>query len=506
MEKSAVYDYISGKDPKDLSADFLAYLSALDQVNSVSKSTASSIVKELENQRTSLKLIASENFTSLPTQFAASNLLTDNYAEGFPYHRFYAGCDNVDDIEYTAVELAKKIFGAEHAFVQPHSGADANLIAYWGILTTKIEVPMLEELGDTNPAHLTDEQWAKVRKALGNQRLLGLNYYSGGHLTHGYRFNVSAKMFDAYTYNVNKETGVLDYDEIEKIAMEVKPLILLTGYSAYPRLINFKRMKEIADKVGAVFMVDMAHFSGLVAGGVMTGEYNPIPYADVATTTTHKTLRGPRAGLILCKNEFKDSMDKACPLVMGGPLPHILAAKAVALTEVDTPEYKEYAHNIVKNSQALAAALQAEGLKVATGGTDNHLMLIDLGDTDLNGRQGESVLRKCDITCNRNALPFDKNGPWYTSGLRIGTPAATTLGMGVDQMKEIASIIAYIIKNTKSAIISKGKNEGKKSKAKFDISEEIVLNAKKRVKALVDKYPVYPELDLEFLKAHYVVD
>ncbi len=504
MEKSAVYDYISGKDPKDLSADFLAYLSALDQVNSVSKSTASSIVKELENQRTSLKLIASENFTSLPTQFAASNLLTDNYAEGFPYHRFYAGCDNVDDIEYTAVELAKKIFGAEHAFVQPHSGADANLIAYWGILTTRIEVPMLEELGETNPAHLTDEQWAKVREALGNQRLLGLNYYSGGHLTHGYRFNVSAKMFDAYTYNVNKETGVLDYDEIEKIAMEVKPLILLTGYSAYPRLINFKRMKEIADKVGAVFMVDMAHFSGLVAGGVMTGEYNPIPYADVATTTTHKTLRGPRAGIILCKNEFKDSMDKACPLVMGGPLPHILAAKAVALTEVDTPEYKEYAHNIVKNSQALAAALQEEGLKIATGGTDNHLMLIDLGETDLNGRQGESVLRKCDITCNRNALPFDKNGPWYTSGLRIGTPAATTLGMGVDEMKEIASIIAYIIKNSKSAIISKGKNEGKKSKAKFDISEEVVSNAKKRVKALVDKYPVYPELDLDFLKAHYV--
>ncbi|MCF6335784.1 MAG: glycine hydroxymethyltransferase, partial [Spirochaetales bacterium] len=265
MEKSAVYDYISGKDPKDLSADFLAYLSALDQVNKVSKSTASSIVKELENQRTSLKLIASENFTSLPTQFAASNLLTDNYAEGFPYHRFYAGCDNVDDIEATAVELAKKIFGAEHAFVQPHSGADANLIAYWGILTTKIEIPMLEGIGETNPAHLTDAQWAKVREALGNQRLLGLDYYSGGHLTHGYRFNLSAKMFDAYTYNVNKETGVLDYDEIEKLAMEIKPLILLTGYSAYPRLINFKRMKEIADKVGAVFMVDMAHFSGLFA-------------------------------------------------------------------------------------------------------------------------------------------------------------------------------------------------------------------------------------------------
>ena len=506
MEKSAVYDYISGKDPKDLSADFLAYLSALDQVYKVSKSTASSIVKELENQRTSLKLIASENFTSMATQFAASNLLTDNYAEGFPYHRFYAGCDNVDDIEATAVELAKKIFGAEHAFVQPHSGADANLIAYWGILTTKIEVPMLERMGETNPSALSDEQWAIIREALGNQRLLGLNYYSGGHLTHGYRFNVSAKMFDAYTYNVNRETGVLDYDEIEKIAMEVKPLILLTGYSAYPRLINFKRMKEIADKVGAVFMVDMAHFSGLVAGGVMTGEYNPIPYADVATTTTHKTLRGPRAGLVLCTEEFKDSMDKACPLVMGGPLPHILAAKAVALTEVDTPEYKVYAHNIVKNSQALAAALQSEGLKIATGGTDNHLMLVDLGDTGLNGRQGESVLRQCNITCNRNALPFDVNGPWYTSGLRIGTPAATTLGMTTDDMKEIASIIAYIIKNTKPATIKKGKNEGKLSKAKVDITDDVVANAKARVKIVVDKYPVYPELDLDFMRKHYVID
>jgi len=265
-------------------------------------------------------------------------------------------------------------------------------------------------------------------------------------------------------------------------------------------------MKEIADRVGAVLMVDMAHFAGLVAGGVMTGDYNPIPFADVVTTTTHKTLRGPRAGLVLCKEEFKDSVDKACPLVMGGPLPHIIAAKAVALTEVDTPEFKEYAHNIVKNSQALAAALQDEGLKIATGGTDNHLMLVDLNDIGINGRQGESVLRECDITCNRNALPFDKNGPWYTSGLRIGTPATTTLGMNTDDMKEIASIIAHIIKNTKSAIIKKGKNEGKKSKAKYDIPEEVVADAKARVKVLVDKYPVYPELDLDFLKDHYVID
>ena len=506
MEKSGVYDYIKGKDPESLSADFIAYLSALDQVSKVSKNTASSIVKELENQRTSLKLIASENFTSLSTQFAASNLLTDNYAEGFPYHRFYAGCDNVDDIEADAVETAKRIFGAEHAFVQPHSGADANLIAFWAILTTKIEVPMLEGMEETNPANLSTDQWAKIREALGNQKLLGLNYYSGGHLTHGYRFNLSAKMFDAYTYNVNRETGILDYDKIKVIAKEVRPLILLAGYSAYPRLINFRKMKEIADRVGAVLMVDMAHFAGLVAGGVMTGDFNPFPFADVVTTTTHKTLRGPRAGLVLCKEEFKDAVDKACPLVMGGPLPHIIAAKAVALTETDTPEFKKYAHDIVDNSKALAAALQEEGLKIATGGTDNHLMLVDLGDTGINGRQGESVLRECDITCNRNALPFDVNGPWYTSGLRIGTPATTTLGMTTDDMKEIASIIAYIIKNTKPSVIKKGKNEGKLSKAKFDISDEVVANAKARVKTLVDKYPVYPELDLDFMKDHYVVD
>lgn len=506
MEKAGVYDYIKGKDPESLSADFLAYLSALDQVNKVSKSTASSIVKELENQRTSLKLIASENFTSLSTQFAASNLLTDNYAEGYPYHRFYAGCDNVDDIENNAAETAKRIFGAEHAFVQPHSGADANLIAYWAILTTKIEVPMLEEMGETHPSNLSHQQWTTIREALGNQRLLGLNYYSGGHLTHGYRFNVSAKMFDAYTYNVNHATCLLDYDEIRANAIEVKPLILLAGYSAYPRLINFRKMKEIADHVGAVFMVDMAHFAGLVAGGVMTGDYNPFPFADVVTTTTHKTLRGPRSGLILCKEEFKDAVNKACPLVMGGPLPHIIAAKAVALTEVDTPEFKIYAHGIVDNSRALAAAFRAEEIEMSTGGSDNHLLLIDLRKTEINGRQGEGVLRECGITCNRNALPFDPNGPWYTSGLRIGTAAVTTLGMNEDNMKEIASIITLIIKNTKPAIIKKGKNEGQPSKSRYEIPKDVLKEARARVKVLVDKYPVYPELDLKFLKKHYVTE
>ncbi len=505
MSKSAVQEYIAGRSPEEIDTGFLAYLASLEMVSKVSPETASSIVKEFENQRTNLKLIASENFTSLATQLAAGNLLTDNYAEGYPFHRFYAGCDNVDDIEAYAVDMACKIFGAENAFVQPHSGADANLIAYWAILTTKIETPMLEEIGDLNPAHLSREDWDKIREALGNQKLLGLDYYSGGHLTHGYRFNVSAKMFDAYTYSVNKETGLLDYDEIEKMAMEIKPLILLTGYSAYPRLINFKRMKEIADKVGAVFMVDMAHFSGLVAGKVMTGEYNPVPYADVVTTTTHKTLRGPRSGLVLCKDEFADAVNKACPLVMGGPLPHIIAAKAVALTEASKPEFEDYAKKIVENSKALAGYCMDEGITVATGGTDNHLFLLDVRSFDLNGRQAENLLRECGITCNRNALPFDPNGPWYTSGLRLGTAALTTLGMGDSEMKEIASIIKLLLSNAKPAVIKSGKNAGKKSKAKYEIDPEVVKTARSLVKALLDEYPLYPELDLDYMKEKFVI-
>jgi len=504
MSNTAVKDYLAGKKPDEINTGFLAYLSSLEMVYNVSKGTAASIVKEFENQRTNLKLIASENFTSLATQLAAGNLLTDNYAEGYPFHRFYAGCENVDDIEAYAVEMAKKIFGAENAFVQPHSGADANLIAYWAILTTMIETPLLEKIGDMNPAHLSREDWDNVREALGNQKLLGLDYYSGGHLTHGYRLNVSAKMFDAYTYSVNKETGLLDYDEIEKMAMEIKPLILLTGYSAYPRLINFKRMKEIADKVNAVFMVDMAHFSGLVAGKVMTGEYNPVPYADVVTTTTHKTLRGPRSGMILCKDKFADSVNKACPLVMGGPLPHIIAAKAVALTEAAKPEFQDYARTIVENSKALAGYCMKEGITVATGGTDNHLFLLDVRSFNLNGRQAESFLRECGITCNRNALPFDPNGPWYTSGLRLGTAALTTLGMGDEEMKEIASVIYLLLSNSTPATIKTGKNAGKKSRAKYDIDPEVVKTARARVAVLLEKYPLYPELDLEYMKKKFV--
>jgi len=504
MAGSAVRDYISSVGVENVDAGALGYIAALEKVAHVSPETASSIVKELRDQRNNLKLIASENYSSLSSQLAMGNLLTDKYAEGYPNHRFYAGCDNVDTIESYAVEQAKKLFNAEYAYVQPHSGADANLIAYWAILATRVQTPMLEEIEETNPAKLSREQWDKIRKANGNQRIMGLDYYSGGHLTHGYRFNVSAQMFDAYSYGVNADTGVLEYDEIEKMAMEVKPLILITGYSAYPRLINFKRMKEIADKVGAVFLVDMAHFAGLVAGKVMTGDYDPVAHADVVTTTTHKTLRGPRGGLILAKEEFAEAVDKGCPLVIGGPLPHVIAAKAVAFTEANSPDFAGYAQRIVENSHALADACVSEGMKLSSGGTDNHLMLLDVTGFGLNGRQAESVLRECGITLNRNALPEDPNGPWYTSGLRIGTPAATTLGMGAEEMREIAAIINYVLSNTKPKILTKGKNAGKPSKAKYDIDQSVIDGAIQRVGDLLVRYPVYPELDLDFMTKHFI--
>jgi len=431
------------------------------------------------------------------------NLLTDKYSEGFPFHRFYAGCDNVDDIEALACETACKLFGADHAYVQPHSGADANLCAYWAILNHRIQVPALEKIGETNVSHLTREQWNHIRSLTGNQRIFGLDYYSGGHLTHGYRQNVSAQMFDAYSYTVDKETGLLDYDQILKQAMEIRPLILIAGFSAYPRRINFRRMREIADACGATLMVDMAHFAGLVAGKVFEGEYNPVLWADVVTTTTHKTLRGPRGGMILCKEEFAESVDKGCPLVIGGPLPHVMAAKAIALIEASKPEFEDYAHKIVENAQALAKACMDEGIPVATNGTDNHLMLLDVTPFGLNGRQAETVLRNCGVTLNRNALPFDVNGPWYTSGLRIGTPAVTTLGMGEPEMKEIASIIALVLKNTKPARITKGENAGSLSKAKAVTESGAAEEATRRVKALLDRFVLYPELDLTFLQENY---
>ncbi|MBP5756505.1 MAG: serine hydroxymethyltransferase, partial [Spirochaetales bacterium] len=333
--------------------------------------------------------------------------------------------------------------------------------------------------------------------------LLGLDYYSGGHITHGYRMNVSGHMFDTYSYSVSPKTGVLDYDDILRRAMEIKPLILLAGYSAYPRKINFRKMREIADACGAVLMVDMAHFAGLVAGKVLSGDYDPVMWADVVTTTTHKTLRGPRGGMILCRQRFADSVDQGCPLVIGGPLPHVMAAKAIALKEASTPEFADYARKIAENAKALAQAFMDDGMVLQTGGTDNHMMLLDVTGLGLNGRQAESILISCGITLNRNALPFDKNGPWYTSGLRIGTPAVTTLGMGPEEMKEIASIITFVLKNAKPAIITKGENAGKPSRSKAVISDQAREAALGRVRKLLSKHVLYPELDLDFLEENF---
>jgi glycine hydroxymethyltransferase len=496
----ALSQYLQATPPDRVDSAFVAYLAALTQVATVAPEVAGSIVRELGDQRRNLKLIASENYCSLATQLAMGNLLTDKYAEGFPEHRFYAGCGNVDAIEARACAEAKQLFGAAHAYVQPHSGADANLIAYWAILETRVGVPGLEKLGEKNPTQLPAAQWNELRKELGNQRLLGLDYYSGGHLTHGYRFNVSARMFDVHSYSVDRETGLLDYAAIERQAREVRPLILLAGYSAYPRSIDFRRMRQIADAVGAVLMVDMAHFAGLVAGKVFQGDFDPVAHAQVVTSTTHKTLRGPRGGLVLCTEEFKDQVDKGCPLVIGGPLPHVMAAKAVAFIEARRPEFQSYAARILENSRALAQAAMDAGMTVATRGTDNHLLLIDVRPFGLTGRQAESIVREVGITLNRNSLPFDPNGPWYTSGLRVGTPATTTLGMRPRQMQEIAAILKLVLSSSKPEIAGAS---GAPSKAKYSIAPQALNEGKARVAALLEQFPVYPNLDLRFLEQHF---
>ncbi|MDR3193136.1 MAG: glycine hydroxymethyltransferase [Treponema sp.] len=509
MNPNPVVSYIAAVGAENVNTGLLAYLCNLEETARVAPEIAASIVRELENQRKRVKLIASENYCSLAVQLAMGNLFTDKYAEGMPAHRFYAGNENVDAVESLAAAEARGVFGAEYANVQPHCGADANLLAYWAILSTRVENPALERYKAANGGreinlyNLSEAQWKELKAELGNQRLLGLDYYSGGHLTHGYRYNVSARMFDVYSYSVSKETGLLDYDEIEKQAKEVKPLILLAGYSAYPRKINFKRMREIADTVGAVLMVDMAHFAGLVAGKVFAGEWDPVPWAQVVTSTTHKTLRGPRAGLVLSTREFAEALDKGCPLTMGGPLPHVIAAKAVAFREAGSPEFRQYARRIVENAQALAASCVKNGLEVLTGGTDNHLFLVNVRGQGLTGRQAESALQECNITLNRNSLPFDPNGPWYTSGLRIGTAALTSLGMGGAEMEELGVIISLVLKNTVAA--PDGKNPAKKSKARYVIAENAKKEALERVKDLLSRFPVYPELDLEILKKAFVL-
>nr|NGX44236.1 Serine hydroxymethyltransferase [Candidatus Anoxychlamydiales bacterium] len=346
-------DYLSNyfekvkKDKRSKKA--IAFFASLDSVNEIYPQVAEDILKELKDQRSYLKLIASENFSSLATQLAMGNLLTDKYSEGYVKHRFYAGCENVDNIEQLAIDEAKKLFNADHVYVQPHSGSDANLVALWSILVHKIQNKEVEKLSKKNAMELTKDEYEKIRQLLVNQKVMGMSLNSGGHLTHGYRLNISSKFLRSYTYDVDPKTHLLDYKRLETQVKEIKPLILIAGYSAYSRKLDFAKLKEIASTVGAVLMVDMAHFAGLVAGKVFTKNFDPIPYADIITSTTHKTLRGPRGGLILCKNEYKETIDRGCPLVLGGPMPNVIAAKAVAFKEANTKDFQNYSSQVVKN-------------------------------------------------------------------------------------------------------------------------------------------------------------
>ena len=399
------------------------------------------IDQELMRQRDKLEMIASENIVSQAVMEAQGSVLTNKYAEGYPGKRYYGGCEHVDVVETLAIERAKRLFGAEHANVQPHSGSQANFAVYFAMLKP----------GDT---------------------IVGMNLSHGGHLTHGSPVNVSGTYFNVVPYGVNAETQQIDYDEFRKIVLEAKPKLIIAGGSAYSRQIDFKKMADVGHEVGAIFMVDMAHFAGLVAAGLHP---NPVEYADIVTTTTHKTLRGPRGGMILCKEEYAKAIDKAVfPGIQGGPLMHVIAAKAVALGEALQPEFKEYAEQVIKNAKVLAAELMAKGLTIVSGGTDTHVMLVDVRNTGLTGKEAEHLLDEIGITANKNTIPFDPASPFVTSGVRLGTPALTTRGLKEDDMKEIADIIATVLQNPEDT-------------AKHQ-------DAAKRVAALCEKYPLYPNL------------
>lgn len=385
---------------------------SIDFIKELDPEVGVSMERELFRQRENIELIASENFVSPAVLAAMGSVLTNKYAEGYPDHRYYGGCQFVDEVENLARDRVCRLFGADHANVQPHSGAQANLAAYFA----------LAEYGDT---------------------ILGMNLAEGGHLTHGSPVNYSGKSYHFVAYGVDPETGRIDYDKVREIALACKPKIIVAGASAYPRAIDFARFRAIADEVGAYLMVDMAHIAGLVAAGE---HQSPVPYADVVTTTTHKTLRGPRGGLILCKEYLAKAIDKAIfPGTQGGPLEHIIAAKAVCFGEALQPEFKDYQRQIVKNAAALAKSLQDNGLKLVSGGTDNHLMMLDLRDTGVTGRDLEKRLDEVHITANKNMIPGDPQSPFVTSGVRLGTPAVTTRGFREEEMKKVGELIAKVV-------------------------------------------------------------
>ena len=469
-----------------------AYKTLLDVIGKVEPRISQAIRDELTDQRASLKLIASENYASLPVLATMGTWLSDKYAEGTIGHRFYAGCQNVDMVESVAAEHARELFGAEYAYAQPHSGIDANLTAYWAILAHHIETPALTEFGSKNVSELSEADWETLRARFGSQRLLGMSLDAGGHLTHGFRPNVSGKMFHQRSYGTNPETGLLDYDALAAQAAEFKPLVIVAGYSAYPRRIDFAKMREIADSVGAVLMVDMAHFAGLVAGKVFTGNENPVPFAQVVTTTTHKSLRGPRGGLVLATKDYAGDVDRGCPMVLGGPLSHIMAAKAVALAEARTEAFRDYAHRVVDNARALAEGLLKRGSTLVTGGTDNHIVLLDVSSFGLTGRQAESALLDSGIVTNRNSVPNDPNGAWYTSGIRLGTPALTSRGFTTSDMDEVAAMITDVLKKTTPTTTK----DGKPGKAKYELTPEVAEGSKDRAAKLLDLHPLYPGFEI----------
>ncbi len=477
--------------PTPVSRERDAYLAALDVVATSEPTIANLIRGELGNQRSQLKLIASENYASPAVMLAMGNWLSDKYAEGTVGHRFYAGCEYVDQIEQLAMDHAKALFGADHAYVQPHSGIDANLVAFWSILAHRVEAPYLVEHSAKHINDLSDADWEVLRHSFGDQRMIGMALDAGGHLTHGFRPNISGKLFSQKNYGVNADTELLDYDGVRALAKEFKPLILIAGYSAYPRKVNFAKMREIADEVGATFMVDMAHFAGLVAGKQFTGDFDPVAHADIVTTTTHKSLRGPRGGMVLCTNELKEFVDKGCPMVLGGPISNMMAAKAVAFAEARQPSFVDYAAKVIENARALAEGLAKRGARIVTGGTDNHLVLVDVRSFGLSGRQAETALEASGVIVNRNSIPNDANGAWYTSGIRLGTPALTTVGMGTDEMDEVADIIASVLTGTEPTAASTGP-----SLAKYTLDQSVIDGTRKRCADLLGAHPLYPSIGL----------